>query len=670
MQETTQALQTIPKANSFGIALKKPSIFVPSTPASLHIEGDLARRLILNPVAATEILFGLKLDEFQKADLKVAWWTKFVMDSSGVSASKSLRLFIISNLRCILIPEQVALIYYPFFGMGQDIFWNNYEKCARLSPLFSSQIGHLGIEGEKLGKSTNKKSDCWICHFKNGSKLMMPAGGFDRDSMSQAGRRCNFLGIDEFTKIENTGSTGIDDQLMDRNTAACFNQEHPIWTNHYYFLATAEDTMHPAYDRYLMFKREVERGNPMYAMISRSFKDYSNRLIPGKTKTFRQEFRNDLAMLNDRKHRTTAKYLQENLGIWGKSGKGWYTRDLLDAARKIGQDRGVKVMTTADQHPGFDNPRRAPFIKFFCGIDPAKSEERKSADGAIVVLVAEPRVSPPTAEPRDWNVDYVYGYKVRKAEVDQWSGLIHRKHQDFRFSGIAMDHGGGGDWVRGYLKNVKQVIRNKPVEVKPIACIEDEVYVPVEASFILSMFKPKDAKIKKLYEDQTYQHESNLIDFGHQELLTALTKGGIGLPQRHREIAKTDKWYEMSEELQHAAMMVDMMAAQLQRISVKTENDGTTAFNGHHARMFGAKGRKDFAYAGMYGFVAFLCWLKNFEEEMYLLGDSGVNYCGGGGLDGGSAQRSLQPAYAGPAGGQSGLAQFGGLPRGLRVGQH
>ena len=605
------------------------NIYVPGTPARLHISGDELQYLMLNPVIAVEKVMGLQLDEFQKADLKTAWRTPFVMDSSGVSSSKSLRMWIITNLRCMLIPDHVALIYYPFFGTGQSVFWSNYTMVANRAPLFATQIGQLGVEGEKTGKSTLKKASEWVCYYRNGSVLRMPAGGFDRNSISQAGQRSNTIGIDEFTKIESTGSTGIDDQILLRNTRHCFNKNHPIWGNHVYLLATAEDTMHPAYDRYMVFKREVERGNPSYALINRCFKDYSTRMFDGR-RTHQAMWRHDIEMRDAKKRMSPAKYSQEVLGIWGKTGRGWYTRDMLDACREAGKRRNVQTITSAKSDPAWNSPRMT-WVKYFAGIDPAKSQDAKAANGAIVIARATPRLDVPTAEAADWWFDFVYAYKVRKAEVDQWSGLIHRKELDFGLSMIMMDYGGGGDWIRGFLKKPTQVIRNKQVEVKSIACIEDEALVESDAIFNLAMFKPKDQRVEKLYADQTRQHESNLIDFSHQELKTALDKQWVGLPPRSKEVRQYADYEEWSEERKHASEMVDMMCSEWQRICVRTENNGSIFLNGHQAREFSAKGRKDFAYAGMYAYIGFLCWLKNFADEIWLGGLQDEPAAGGGG---------------------------------------
>lgn len=48
---------------------------------------------------------------------------------------------------------------------------------------------------------------------------------------------------------------------------------------------------------------------------------------------------------------------------------------------------------------------------------------------------------------------------------------------------------------------------------------------------------------------------------------------------------------------------------------------------------FSAKGRKDFAYAAMYAYVAFLVWLKGFEDDLWLQSSFSQGMGGGGGLN-------------------------------------
>ena len=454
----------------------------------------------------------------------------------------------------------------------------------------------------------------------------MPAGGFDRDSISQAGTRTNDLYIDEWTKIESTGSTGIDDQLAGRATRECFNKHHPFWCNKVYFLATAEDTMHPSYDRYLSFKQEVDRGNPDYIIIQRSFKDYSN-LPYDATRSFRDVFRDDRAMKDMRKSHSISGFMQEALGLWSKNGKGWYTQDVIDHAYDIGLNRGTLPLVGAHQDIAAKDPKRMAIVRYFEGEDPARGETTKAADGAKVVLRAEPAVEKPTADIKDWKLDFVWAYKVRKADAPQWAAITHRKNLAFNFDLICMDSQGGGQWIRPELAKERQNIRGEVVQVQPIACIEDETTVPLNSRFILSMFKITDNRIQKAWGHMRLSHPSNLVDTAHCEFLTAFNSGIIGLPPKLGNRDMTQAW---SEERVHANQMLDLMAAQLTRICVRTDNSGKNYFNSYLAREFGSKGRKDFAYAGMYAFTAFFCWLKSNDNQWWTVSPKDRGKMGGG----------------------------------------
>lgn len=592
---------------------KRIQISVASIPARLAITQTMICDFTENPCLGAKVILGDSLDAFQSAELKKAWWTPRVMDSSGLSASKSIRMWICCNLRCILMPDHWSVVYYQFFEVGQRVFWANYVRAAMKSRLFSTQIGNLDAMGDPSGKATRKGQSTWTVYFKNGSKVEMPAGGFDRDSINQAGTRTNDLYIDEWTKIESTGSTGIDDQLAGRATRECFNKNHPFWCNKVYFLATAEDTMHPSYDRYLSFKQEVDRGNPDYVITQRSYKDYSN-LKYDATRTFKEVFVEHRMLKDMRKSHSISGFMQEALGLWSKNGKGWYTQDVIDRAYENGANRGTLPIVGPHQDWARADVGRMGMVRYFMGVDPARSETAKAADGAMVVLRAEPAVENPTAVITDWKLDFVWAFKVRRADAPQWAAITHRKNQAFNFDLIEMDSQGGGQWIQPELARPRQNIRGEVVEVQPIASIEEEVSVPLNSRFILSFFRIQDRRIQKAWGHMRLSHPSNLVDTAHVEFLTAFGAGIIGLPPK---LGKRDMSQQWSEERVHANQMLDLMAAQLTRISVRTDNSGKNYFNSYMAREFGVKGKKDFAYAGMYAFTAFFCWLKSFENEWW-----------------------------------------------------
>ncbi len=589
------------------------NIHISSTPRHLKISQSMVEDFLIDPVLGATVLFKERLDEFQKARLKLCWWVPRVMDSSGFSSAKTKNLWILSNLRCLLMEDHWGYVYYQVFNTGQKAYWPYFTEVAARSPIFRAHLGNFDLGAAKDGgKATNKGQSSWACYYKNGSKIEMPAGSFSQDSKSQAGLRTNDLYIDEWTKIEAIGSEGIDEQLIQRATRKCFNQNHPLWCNHQLFLATAEDTMHPAYDRYLTFLEEVRRGNPDYALLSYSFKDYSDLPFDSQ-RSFKQIFREEKVLKDMKKNRSTSGYLQEGLGIWSKNGKGWYNHDVVEGCRRVGRERGIKPMVSVIDDPLYSDAKGKAKVHFFLGVDPARADQKKADDGALVALRAEPRVANPGKELTNWKLDFVWAYKVRKAKVNQWSAIIHRKNLDFLLSGIEMDSQGGGQWIRPELAMDKQRIRDTDVKVRPIGCIEDEGTMSITSQFILSMFKITDAKIHKMWGHMNMRHPDNLNDTSHQEFLEALSHGVVGFPEKlsKRPKKEIEGW---SQERVHANQMLDLMAFQLTKIAVQTNNDGTTFFSNNGARRFSSKGRKDFAYAGMYAFVAFLAWLKNADD--------------------------------------------------------
>ena len=589
-----------------------PNILIPSIPREYRITGSMIDAWIRNPVEGAEILLGERLDQFQQNRLIKCWCTPRVIDSSGLGCGKSKNLWIVSVLRCILIPDHWVLVYYQTFASGQRNYWNYFSEVGTRSRLFATQVGRIDCEGNKDGKATNKGPSCYTCYFKNQSKIEMPAGGFDRDATSQAGINTNDLCIDEYTKIDGTGSSGIDDQLIGRARRYCFNQNHPFWCNHHLFTATAEDTMHPAYDRMTKYKRRIDAGDPEYQLFNYSVKEFSD-LPYDSQRSFKQMF-NDGRMLRDlRQGKTVPAYLQEAFGIWSANGRGFYTLDRINRCYAVGRERNAQVLCGSDDEPCRKDLRRMQNIFYFAGIDPAYAEDKKADDGAIVVGRAESRTPKPTSNLDDWWFDFCWAYKVRKADAPQWSGLLHRKQENFGFSLMEMDSQGGGAWIRPALGKEKQRIQNKDVIVRPIATQEDERIMSLNALFILSMFRKDDFHINRLWQGMEIQHPGNLYDRAHTEFLTAIQNGIIGFPTRAilRPPGEMEDW---SDERKHANLMLDLTANQLMKICVKTNPDGSTYRNGYGAREFSARGKKDMAYAALYCFTAFIAWLKIWDD--------------------------------------------------------
>ena len=591
-------------------------------PPQFRLSPTLITDCINDPVFAATFFFKERLDEFQKVRLKIFWFTPRTMDSSGFSSAKTKNLWMVSNLRCLLFENHVGGVYYQVFSTGQKTYWNYYYEVASRSPWFRHHVGKrriVGLDGktEEEGKATLKGPSCWTCDYRNGSQIMMPAAGFMQDAKTQASIRLNDLWIDEWTKIMASGSEGIDDQLIGRVTKACFNKDHPVWCNHMGFLATAEDTMHPAYARKKAFEEEVRKGNPDYYHISFSYKDYSDREYKNG-RSFAQVFREDKTILDLRKNKGLSGFRQEGLGIWSLNGTGLYTPEMIQRAYNIGAERKVDILVSRREESEPDKEKLAK-VHYFLGVDPAKSETLKADDGTMAVLRVRPLIEKPTSNIEDWAADFVWAYRIpkgnRKLDTGHWSGLIHRKHQQFNFTGIMMDggSGGGGNWIRPELGKTMQNIRGTPTKCRPIACQEDEATM-VTADFVLAMFKRGDDKLDRFWEDQNVRGDDNLIDNAHKDFWTGLHLGVIGLPKvfKARKPNEVELW---SDERRYANILIELGARQLNRISVQTKDDGSIYYTSHNARSFSARGKKDFAYAMVYAYTRFLMWVKNFEDQ-------------------------------------------------------
>jgi len=175
----------------------------------------------------------------------------------------------------------------------------------------------------------------------------MPAPSFARDAVTSAGLRLNTLVIEEWPHID-ASSDGINKQLIDRTTRPSWNQFHPIWGNHILYTAHAQTMMHPAAERYKAHQRRVVAGDPTYANISYSYKDYSD-LICHTGKSFKDEYRVESTIANKRNACSKAEWLGQGFGIWGASGIGWITEEMILRAQEFGRRCGLIPVLSRQQ---------------------------------------------------------------------------------------------------------------------------------------------------------------------------------------------------------------------------------------------------------------------------------------------------------------------------------
>lgn len=570
--------------------------------------------MLRDPVAALYALTGVVLDEYQAARLRYYWFVPNVIDSSGFSSAKTFCFWAFIQLRCILIPNHIAGVYYMTFSTGQQTFWPYYAWCKH--PIFRSQFGGTNEEGDDV-KGNSHGAACWLARYRNGSEVKMPAPSWGQDAKSQAGLRYNTVGIDEWTKVESTGTQGINQQILGRVTRASYNQHHPLWCNHRVFLATAETLSHPAYNRYRVFRKEERRGNPNFATLSFSFKDYSKTKRCHTGKTFAEEYRIEETLAAMKAQFTPSHWLREGLGIWARETKGWYSEAALGRCLELGRQLRLQ--------PEGVRPPHQNDAYYFLGVDPAPAQGKRSDDGALVIGKAWPR-SPEKATSNnrgDWHFGFVWAYRLRNAGVRQWSGFTHQKHQHFNLAGILLDPGGGGQWIMGELNKSAQVINGVETQCVPIACPMDATVA--NAHFLLNLFKRGDSGIDALWP--LLQGDDNLVHAMHVAMQEAVEHGEVAFPAPYNSLPAevTAAW---PEEVKWANRCLDAVRSQLEAVQVATKEDGTWLLTRRNALQFSAAaGKKDLAYAAIYAYVRFLIWLKTNEQEFATGGDSGFWGC-------------------------------------------
>lgn len=303
--------------------------------------------MLCDPVMAAFVIFGIRLDVFQRVRLRHYWWGQVVDDSSGVGSGKTIVIFLFLALRNILLPDQQCAIYYPTFGTGKNEFWKYFTQFVNPSspyyaPVFVSQLGNpLKVDaGDEIdGDGTTHGSDCYKAFYRNGNMLMMPATNAAKNMVTSASLSFNTLVLEECRELD-VMSDGIDKILLDRARRYSWNQFHPILGNHIIFSGHAETLMHPSSSRHKFHLKRELAGDPRFVNISYCYKDYSN-LPCGGGQTYKEKFRSQLATDVGAGSSSSAEWLGRGLGIWGANGSGWITEEAILRAQDNGRRCGL-----------------------------------------------------------------------------------------------------------------------------------------------------------------------------------------------------------------------------------------------------------------------------------------------------------------------------------------
>ncbi len=270
-------------------------------------------------------------------------------------------------------------------------------------------------------------------------------------------------------------------------------------------------------------------------------------------------------------------------------------------------------------------------LHFFLGADTAPSESQTSDDGALVIAAAWPKHPPVElpdrnrhwseedkpllpALPADWHFGYVYARRVtwkNKLSGRQWSGLIHDLHRRFQFSGIMMDPGGGGIWVKREMIDTHQVINGAVTEVVPLGDTEGDAFKVARGNFIVHLFKRGDPGIDKYWP--MLAGDEMLNDAGYSMLKSDFENSEILMvpPIEHWMGQEHRQWFDSRpNELQRAIECLDAIVAQMAVFYIETGDDDIPKTTARGAKMFGSIGKKDLLSAALFSRTMFQVWLR------------------------------------------------------------
>lgn len=600
----------------------------PQVPKGLSISQHEWEKLLFNPVMAAKIIMGYTLDWFQRARLKYYWWCPQAEDSSGYSSGKTIVDWIFVNLRLILIPDQRAAVYYPGHSTGKETFWEYYTTCP--GAIFHSQLGGTDREGKDVDDGITESGSTWQADYRNGNILVLPAPNFARKAIGQKSKRFNVVICEEWPDYEASGA--IDTVLVGRCTRPCWNQYHPIWGNHFLMTGPARKSTHISSRRVRKIIRRAKAGDPAVHHMQWSYKDFSDtKCHTGKS--FKDQYR-DQGMINKMKEETTdAHFLCEGLGVMGVDGEGWFSDAMVINARKSFMERNVQILTARSQLMGAAGRE----VFFFAGVDPAPSEGKRSADGTIVIAMAEQKTSLKSEarslngkkepailspNPQDWWYDTVYARVFtakHKLSARQWSGMIHLLHQRFQLTGLMIDAGagGGGYLVKRELIATQQLINGVETRgVTPIGDTVEDMHKVTMGHFILIMYERPEAKDKGgmalLWPD--LPGDEMLNDAAYAQVAEDLDNQVVGLPAAVKDwlddAARQAEHQGWEPERQWCLRNLDALVSQMGDFAVELNEDGTQKQSKRGGRVFFSTGKKDLISAWMMARVRFLIWLR------------------------------------------------------------
>lgn len=629
---------------------------------TLGLPVEAVELLLIDPVMAARVLMGWELDDFAAAALRMDWWFPETVDDSATNTGKTVRVFILANLRALLIPGTPKApghwvgIYFQNFTVGKDEFWPYFKMTIEKSDFFADQLlpGH-GKLGETLAPGA------WRMDFKCGGRILMPAPGHGTDGSSHASRRFNTLIVDEWRICEEKGDA-MAKQLLSRVTRDSFNQHHPIWGNHIHRKGHAEPPSHKSQGLVNRFKRQIKDGSTRHAIYSFCYRDVSKK-VDQEGKSWRK------ILVQTQMIRTMRAQLPEHeragqlLGVSRRAGANFYPEAVLHECRvwwvepQLRRLRDVEVFILGqDLAPGA-TAKADSSASSVIRLREVRNGRGQMANGRLRGPMPDGRERPmpnvqiltpnargvwETMEPvatfrhpefGDWEVAYVFDSVLKNVGSDETAGYIHRLDQRFTFSSIVLDMGagGGGPWIYKDLRKAAQVWDGKTFTVIPVCHVGEAASGDKRA--IVHYFKRgeefdelSDVVKANLVSDDGFLaqwHDRFQGAWHAREVVCPIALEDRGMAEGRRMKDEGPAW---EPEKIEANRVLDLGLLQLTRINklIRT-GDGGAQMSRKGFPLFRATGKKDIAMAKLMAFAGALHYIetqggkREAEEECYFV---------------------------------------------------
>jgi hypothetical protein len=565
--------------------------------------------LICDPVMAAEIIMNITLDDHQAARLRYFWWVPNCMDDSGVGTGKTNIIFIWQALRHILLPHPVGFanciiaLFYPTLSTATEAVGDAFEKFIENAPIFRNEIVK-----SRGGKYAIRKEEGYLeFRFRNGGITRMPALGMSKDGQNLASRRYHHGVCDEQKEMDKKSKV-LDKQVLQRINAPTPNKNHPLLTNHTILLGHAEDPYtHPAYKRHRDWKKLIKEGSQEYAIMSASFRDWSENFSFLRNET---EIRRDFISLSNE------EFEQRRGGIWKGATEEWYEAKHLESC--------------IDHSYQPQDNRNNPHSIIVCGKDVAKGKKKTSDLNALVNWQATP-IDPATVRSllgiyedkflRLWRIEPIFGFSSKGQGAPELSGAIHTVHNKFSLNRIVIDPGGGGQWVLSETHKSRQVINNVEVDGCTGLCEYTQQHLHPTSQPIIHTYTHGQLFLRNALEPKFFTSAEGPIEGMHRLAQNLFAKQSIVMPPFVNHPTKPELNYKPSamanwtpSQLQ-SAKFFEVMHTQLLSIEYEKDKDGNARLTANQFLKFSSKEKKDAAYAALYGLVGLISLLN--DPELY-----------------------------------------------------